>query len=47
VVRETDGTLRTSLPEERDRMNRFYYELPDRPIIEPKIFSDPHLQVVF
>ncbi|KAI6184333.1 28S ribosomal protein S22, mitochondrial [Aphelenchoides bicaudatus] len=44
VVREPDGTLRTALPEEHDRMNRVYYAQPHRPVIEPKVFSDPHLQ---
>ncbi|CAD5212237.1 unnamed protein product [Bursaphelenchus okinawaensis] len=43
VIRETDGTLRTALPDEHDRMNRVYYEQPDRPVIPPKVFSDPQL----
>jgi hypothetical protein len=46
VVREPDGILRTALPEERDRMNRVFYEQPDRPVLQPKVFSDPHLQVL-
>lgn len=46
MVREPDGVLRTALPEEHDRMNRVYYEQPDRPVIQPKIFSEPHLQVL-
>lgn len=44
VVRETDGVLRMATPEEHDRMNRVYYEQPNRPISEPPLFSDPHLQ---
>ncbi|KJH43722.1 hypothetical protein DICVIV_10258 [Dictyocaulus viviparus] len=47
VVREVDGTLRTATPEEHDRMNRVYYEKPNRPIFPPPVFSDPHLQVYF
>ncbi|KAI6178862.1 hypothetical protein M3Y98_00547600 [Aphelenchoides besseyi] len=43
VVRETDGKLRTANPEEHDRMNRVYYEQSDRPVIPPKIFSEPYL----
>ncbi|KAI6196675.1 hypothetical protein M3Y94_01137000 [Aphelenchoides besseyi] len=43
VVRETDGKLRTATPEEHDRMNRVYYEQSDRPVIPPKIFSEPYL----
>ncbi|VDK40409.1 unnamed protein product, partial [Anisakis simplex] len=44
VVREPDGVLRTALPEEHDRMNRIYYEQPNRPVFEPPLFSYPHLQ---
>lgn len=44
VVREVDGTLRTATPEEHDRMNRVYYEKPNRPIKEPAVFTDPWLQ---
>jgi len=44
VVREPDGVLRTALPEEHDRMNRVYYEQPDRPVLPPKVFSAPYLQ---
>ena len=40
VVRETDGTLRTALPEEHDRMNRVFYEQPDRPVFPPALFDD-------
>ncbi|CAD5216339.1 unnamed protein product [Bursaphelenchus xylophilus] len=43
VIRETDGTLRTALPTEHDRMNRVYYEQPDRPVVPPAVFSDPEL----
>ncbi|VDL82477.1 unnamed protein product [Nippostrongylus brasiliensis] len=35
VVREVDGTLRTATPEEHDRMNRVYYEKPNRPVFPP------------
>ena len=44
VIREPDGTLRTALPEERDRMNRVFYEKPNRPIFTPAVFKDPDLQ---
>ena len=44
VIRETDGTLRTALPEEHDRMNRVYYEQPNRPINPPPVFKDPQLK---
>jgi small subunit ribosomal protein S22 len=44
VVREVDGTLRTALPEEHDRMNRIYYNQPNRPVYMPPVFSDPDLQ---
>uniref|UniRef100_A0A183BYT2 28S ribosomal protein S22, mitochondrial n=1 Tax=Globodera pallida TaxID=36090 RepID=A0A183BYT2_GLOPA len=39
VVREPDGTLRTALPDERDRMNRLYFVQPNRPVKEPALFS--------
>lgn len=45
VVRETDGTLRTATPEERDRMSRVYKGHPHRPIYEPPLFKDPYLQM--
>ncbi|KHN85112.1 28S ribosomal protein S22, mitochondrial [Toxocara canis] len=44
VVREPDGILRTATPEEHDRMNRVYYQQPNRPIFEPPLFTYPHLQ---
>lgn len=44
VVREPDGTLRTANPEEHDRMNRTYYQKPNRPVNPPPLFSDPYLQ---
>ncbi|KAH7727257.1 Protein MRPS-22 [Aphelenchoides avenae] len=44
VVREVDGTLRTGMPEEHDRMNRVYYEQPNRPVFPPAVFTDPDLQ---
>ncbi|XGW09860.1 hypothetical protein V3C99_011822 [Haemonchus contortus] len=44
VVREVDGTLRTATPEEHDRMNRTYYEKPNRPVFPPPVFEDPFLQ---
>ncbi|CAJ0606550.1 unnamed protein product [Cylicocyclus nassatus] len=44
VVREVDGTLRTATPEEHDRMNRTYYEKPNRPVFPPPVFEDPYLQ---
>lgn len=44
VVRETDGTLRTATPEERDRMNRIYFAQPERPVNEPALFKDPFLK---
>uniref|UniRef100_A0A9J2Q7Z9 28S ribosomal protein S22, mitochondrial n=1 Tax=Ascaris lumbricoides TaxID=6252 RepID=A0A9J2Q7Z9_ASCLU len=44
VVREPDGVLRTATPEEHDRMNRVYYEQPNRPVFEPPLFTYPHLQ---
>ncbi|VDM57100.1 unnamed protein product [Angiostrongylus costaricensis] len=44
VVREVDGTLRTATPEEHDRMNRVYYEKPNRPVFPPPVFKDPYLQ---
>uniref|UniRef100_A0A1I7UG01 MRP-S28 domain-containing protein n=1 Tax=Caenorhabditis tropicalis TaxID=1561998 RepID=A0A1I7UG01_9PELO len=44
VVRQPDGTLRTANPEEHDRMNRTYYQKPNRPVNPPPIFSDPHLK---
>lgn len=44
VIREVDGTLRTSTPEEHDRMNRTYYEKPNRPVFPPAVFEDPYLQ---
>uniref|UniRef100_A0A0K0D915 Rab-GAP TBC domain-containing protein n=1 Tax=Angiostrongylus cantonensis TaxID=6313 RepID=A0A0K0D915_ANGCA len=46
VVREVDGTLRTATPEEHDRMNRVYYEKPNRPVFPPPVFGDPYLQLV-
>lgn len=45
MVREVDGTLRTATPEEHDRMNRVYYEKPNRPVDRPPVFSDPYLEV--
>lgn len=45
IVREPDGTLRTALPSERDRMNRLYYSMPDCPVNEPPLFSEPHFSV--
>ncbi|VDL82642.1 unnamed protein product [Nippostrongylus brasiliensis] len=47
VVREVDGTLRTATPEEHDRMNRVYYEKPNRPVFPPPVFEDPYLQAGF
>uniref|UniRef100_A0A7E4WAL9 28S ribosomal protein S22, mitochondrial n=1 Tax=Panagrellus redivivus TaxID=6233 RepID=A0A7E4WAL9_PANRE len=44
VIREPDGTLRTALPEEHDRMNRVYYEQPNRPPVAPAVFKDPALK---
>ncbi|KAK6052433.1 plasmid Maintenance Protein [Cooperia oncophora] len=44
VVREVDGTLRTATTEEHDRMNRTYYEKPNRPVFPPPVFEDPYLQ---
>ncbi|PAV89617.1 hypothetical protein WR25_19658 [Diploscapter pachys] len=44
VVREVDGTLRTSTPEEHDRMNRTFYNKPNRPVFPPPVFSHPHIQ---
>ncbi|CAO4365233.1 unnamed protein product [Caenorhabditis nigoni] len=44
VVREPDGTLRTANPEEHDRMNRTYYQKPNRPVNAPALFADPYLQ---
>uniref|UniRef100_A0AC35GP58 28S ribosomal protein S22, mitochondrial n=1 Tax=Panagrolaimus sp. PS1159 TaxID=55785 RepID=A0AC35GP58_9BILA len=44
VIREPDGTLRTALPEEHDRMNRVYYEQPNRPPFPPAVFKDPDLK---
>ncbi|CAB60995.1 Mitochondrial Ribosomal Protein, Small [Caenorhabditis elegans] len=44
VVREPDGTLRTANPEEHDRMNRTYYQKPNRSVNPPPLFSDPNLQ---
>uniref|UniRef100_A0A1I7X1K1 DUF4470 domain-containing protein n=1 Tax=Heterorhabditis bacteriophora TaxID=37862 RepID=A0A1I7X1K1_HETBA len=35
VIREVDGTLRTATPEEHDRMNRIYYQKPNRPVFPP------------
>uniref|UniRef100_A0A915PWH7 Uncharacterized protein n=1 Tax=Setaria digitata TaxID=48799 RepID=A0A915PWH7_9BILA len=45
VVRETDGTLRSAIPEERDRMSRVYKGHPYRPVYEPPLFKDPYLQM--
>ncbi|CAG9538203.1 unnamed protein product [Cercopithifilaria johnstoni] len=45
VVRETDGTLRSATPEERDRMTRVYKGHQYRPIYEPPLFKDPYLQM--
>jgi small subunit ribosomal protein S22 len=44
VIREPAGTLRTALPEEHDRMNRVYYEQPNRPPFPPPVFKDPDLK---
>ncbi|CAI2342518.1 unnamed protein product [Caenorhabditis sp. 36 PRJEB53466] len=44
VVREPDGTLRTANPEEHDRMNRTFYQKPNRPVNPPPLFTDPYLQ---
>lgn len=44
VVREPDGTLRTANPEEHDRMNRTYYQKPNRPVNPPPLFADPFLK---
>ncbi|KAE9554447.1 hypothetical protein FO519_002321 [Halicephalobus sp. NKZ332] len=44
VIREPDGTLRTALPEEHDRMNRIFYEKANRPILTPAVFTDPDLR---
>ncbi|CAL2032922.1 hypothetical protein CAEBREN_15156 [Caenorhabditis brenneri] len=44
VVREPNGTLRTANPEEHDRMNRTYYQKPNRPINPPPLFTDPYLK---
>ncbi|VDN24155.1 unnamed protein product [Gongylonema pulchrum] len=45
VVRETDGTLRSASPEERDRMGRVYRGHPHRPVNEPQLFKQPYLQM--
>lgn len=44
-MRETDGTLRSATPEERDRMTRVYKGHQYRPVYEPPLFRDPYLQV--
>uniref|UniRef100_A0A0K0DU14 28S ribosomal protein S22, mitochondrial n=1 Tax=Strongyloides stercoralis TaxID=6248 RepID=A0A0K0DU14_STRER len=44
VIREPDGTLRLATPSEHDRMNRFYYEKPNRPVFEPAVFSGVDLE---
>uniref|UniRef100_A0A0K0FEW4 28S ribosomal protein S22, mitochondrial (inferred by orthology to a human protein) n=1 Tax=Strongyloides venezuelensis TaxID=75913 RepID=A0A0K0FEW4_STRVS len=44
VVREPDGTLRDATPSEHDRMNRFFYEKPNRPVFEPALFSGKDLE---
>jgi len=38
VVREPNGRLRTALPEEHFRMNRIFFDKPDRPVREPPLF---------
>uniref|UniRef100_A0A1I8C0A7 Uncharacterized protein n=1 Tax=Meloidogyne hapla TaxID=6305 RepID=A0A1I8C0A7_MELHA len=38
VVREPNGQLRTALPEEHFRMNRVFFDKPDRPVREPPLF---------
>uniref|UniRef100_A0A0N4ZTM9 28S ribosomal protein S22, mitochondrial n=1 Tax=Parastrongyloides trichosuri TaxID=131310 RepID=A0A0N4ZTM9_PARTI len=43
VVREIDGTLRSATPSEHDRMNRLFYEKPNRPVLEPAVFSGDDL----
>lgn len=43
VIRDQNGTLRTALPEEHDRMNRVYYAQPHRPVKPPPLFSGQHL----
>uniref|UniRef100_A0A915E5E1 28S ribosomal protein S22, mitochondrial n=1 Tax=Ditylenchus dipsaci TaxID=166011 RepID=A0A915E5E1_9BILA len=41
VVREPNGILRNATPEEHDRMNRTYYPSEEKPVLEPKVFTDP------
>jgi hypothetical protein len=33
------------VPEEHDRANRIYFDQPNKPVVEPPIFSSPHLEV--
>jgi hypothetical protein len=39
VIREPNGRLRTALPEEHYRMDRIFFEQPDRPVKEPPLFG--------
>ena len=39
MVREPNGRLRTALPEEYFRMNRVFFDKPDRPVREPPLFA--------
>jgi len=43
LVREIDGRLRTGTGAERDRLYRTYFPLPNRPVEEPPVFSEPRL----
>lgn len=47
VVREPNGVLRTASWEERDRMIQTYLTNPDRDLLIPPMFSDPHLKEIF
>ena len=46
VVREQDGTLRTSSWEEQDRLNQIYFPNKDRRHYVPQMFEPEHLNSI-
>jgi len=46
VVRETDGTLRTSNPDEQDRLNQTYFPREGRRYYVPAMFETEHLKSI-
>ena len=45
-MRETDGTLRTSNPDEQDRLNQTYFPREGRRYYVPAMFETEHLKSI-